>query len=87
MSQASPLGAYLKTAEAFRARIEADNGTAELQSAEIMHDHGVSRGFALRAFLALQERGAAELVPGGRCRAVQHGEHADRSPWPNAWLP
>ncbi|MFI5480703.1 winged helix-turn-helix domain-containing protein [Streptomyces rubiginosohelvolus] len=45
-----------------------------------MRDHGVSRGVALRAFLALQEQGVAEPAPGGRWRVVRHGQHVDRRP-------
>ncbi|KFK90195.1 transcriptional regulator [Streptomyces sp. JS01] len=79
--QASPRGTFLKIADVIRAQIEADDGMTELPSAaDLMRDHGVSRGVALRAFLALQEQGVAEPVPGGRWRVVRHGQHVDRRP-------
>ncbi|MFF2522137.1 GntR family transcriptional regulator [Streptomyces liangshanensis] len=54
---------------------------AELPSAaELMHDYGVSRGVALRAFSALRLEGAAEPVPGGRWRVVRPGREVDRRP-------
>lgn len=43
--QASPRGTFLKIADAVRAQIESDPEMTELPSAaELMRDHGVSRG-------------------------------------------
>ncbi|MFJ2009850.1 GntR family transcriptional regulator [Streptomyces globisporus] len=81
--QASPRGTFLKIADVVRAQIEADKGMSELPSAaELMRDHGVSRGVALRVFAALQKEGLAEPVPGGRWRVVRHGDNVDRRPLP-----
>ncbi|MEU1190995.1 GntR family transcriptional regulator [Streptomyces sp. NPDC005859] len=53
----------------------------ELPSAgDIMRDHGVSRGVALRVFRVLQKEGVAEPVPGGRWRVVRAESRADRRP-------
>ncbi|MEW2510563.1 GntR family transcriptional regulator [Streptomyces sp. NPDC046870] len=49
-------------------------------AADIMRDHSVSRGVALRAFKVLQEQGLAEPVRGGRWRVVRAGEAVDRRP-------
>ncbi|MGW5971012.1 GntR family transcriptional regulator [Streptomyces sp. NPDC055186] len=49
-------------------------------AAELMHDHGISRGTALRAFKALQDEGIAEPVRGGRWRVLRAGEAVDRRP-------
>ncbi len=48
--------------------------------ADLMKDHGISRGVALRAFAVLREEGLAEPVPGGRWRVVRDGQHEDRRP-------
>ncbi|MFJ1927303.1 GntR family transcriptional regulator [Streptomyces sp. NPDC088131] len=79
--QASPRGTFLKIADVVRGQIEADSEMAELPSAaDLMRDHGVSRGVALRVFAALQREGIAEPVPGGRWRVLRHGESIDRRP-------
>ncbi|MFD7065911.1 GntR family transcriptional regulator [Streptomyces sp. NPDC059913] len=79
--QASPRGTFLKIADVVRAQIEADRDMTELPSAaELMRDHGVSRGVALRVFGVLQKEGIAEPVPGGRWRVVRRGESIDRRP-------
>ncbi|MFE6620296.1 GntR family transcriptional regulator [Streptomyces sp. NPDC057740] len=79
--QASPRGTFLKIADAVRAKIESDPEMTELPSAaELMRDHGVSRGVALRTFGALQEQGIAEPVPGGRWRVIRPDRREDRRP-------
>ncbi|WP_333739651.1 GntR family transcriptional regulator [Streptomyces sp. IBSBF 2806] len=79
--QVSPRGTFLKIADALKARMEADPDMAELPSlAEVMRDHAVSRGVALRAFGVLRQEGAAEPVPGGRWRVVRSGARVDRRP-------
>lgn len=79
--QANPRGTYLKIADVLRERIEADEEMTELPSAaEVMRDHGVSRGVALRVFAVLQREGVAEPVPGGRWRAVRQGQADLRRP-------
>ncbi|MGW1099163.1 GntR family transcriptional regulator [Streptomyces sp. NPDC002455] len=79
--QASPRGTFLKIADAVKARIAADEGMTELPSAaELMREHEVSRGVALRVFGALQKEGVAEPVPGGRWRVIRRGESVDRRP-------
>ncbi|WP_406273638.1 GntR family transcriptional regulator [Streptomyces sp. NBC_00191] len=80
MSQeASPRGTFLKIADAVKAQIEADPKMTELPSAaELMREHGVSRGVALRTFAALQKDGVAEPRPGGRWQVVREGQ--DRRP-------
>src|SRR5437764_12950582 len=47
-------------------------------AAELMREHGVSRGVALRVFAVLQKEGVAEHVPGGRWRVIRDGQ--DRRP-------
>ncbi|WP_329043122.1 GntR family transcriptional regulator [Streptomyces sp. NBC_00178] len=49
-------------------------------AADLMRDHGVSRGVALRVFGVLQKEGIAEPVPGGRWRVIRPGEGGDRRP-------
>ncbi|MFG2220177.1 GntR family transcriptional regulator [Streptomyces sp. NPDC048685] len=79
--QASPRGTYLKIADVVRAQIDDDDEMTELPSAaDLMRDHGVSRGVALRVFGVLQKEGVAEPAPGGRWRVVQHGRPVDRRP-------
>lgn len=82
MSQAaSPRGTFLKIADAVRAEIDAKPEMTELPSAaEVMRDHGVSRGVALRVFCVLEKEGRAERVPGGRWRVVRTGQERDRRP-------
>ncbi|NUK60257.1 GntR family transcriptional regulator [Streptomyces lunaelactis] len=48
--------------------------------ADLMHDHRVSRGVALRAFGVLRNEGLAEPVPGGRWRVIREGQRPDRRP-------
>ncbi|MFK0104749.1 GntR family transcriptional regulator [Streptomyces sp. NPDC091217] len=79
--QASPRGTFQKIADALKAQIDADPKAVELPTiAEVMHDHGVSRGVVLRAFAVLQTEGAAEPVPGGRWRVLREGQRTDRRP-------
>lgn len=82
MSQpASPRGTFLKVADAVRALIEADPDMTELPSlAEVVSDHKVSRGVALRAFSVLRQEGLAEPAPGERWRVVRPGAPVDRRP-------
>ncbi|MDX2541967.1 GntR family transcriptional regulator [Streptomyces sp. WI04-05B] len=77
----SPRGTFQKIADVLKAQIEANSEMAELPSiAEVMSDHSVSRGVALRAFGVLREVGAAEPVPGGRWRVIRDGQRTDRRP-------
>ncbi|MEU8787886.1 GntR family transcriptional regulator [Streptomyces sp. NPDC048643] len=79
--QASPRGTFLKVADAVKARIMADPDMTELPSlAEVMRDHNVSRGVALRAFGVLRQEGVAEPAPGERWRVVRSGARVDRRP-------
>lgn len=79
--QASPRGTFLKIADALKARIAADPDMTELPSlAEVMRDHKVSRGLALRAFGVLRQDGVAEPAPGERWRVVRSGTRIDRRP-------
>lgn len=82
MSQeASPRGTFLRIADAVKAEIDAKPEMVELPSAaELMRDHGVSRGVALRVFGVLEKEGRAERVPGGRWRVVRPGQERDRRP-------
>jgi DNA-binding GntR family transcriptional regulator len=64
-----------------KARIAADPNMTELPSlAEVMGDHKVSRGVALRAFGVLRQEGVAEPAPGERWRVVRSGARVDRRP-------
>ncbi|MDT0388274.1 GntR family transcriptional regulator [Streptomyces dubilierae] len=79
--QANPRGTFLKVADALRSLIEAAPETTELPSlAEVMRDHKVSRGVALRAFAVLKQEGVAEPTPGGRWHIVRAGQQVDRRP-------
>lgn len=79
--QASPRGTFLGIAAAVKARVEADPEMKELPSvAQLMEDHGVSRGVVLRAFGVLKNDGVAEPVRGGRWRVIRPGEQVDRRP-------
>jgi DNA-binding GntR family transcriptional regulator len=49
-------------------------------AAELMRDHKISRGVALRAFDVLRKEGMAEPVPGGRWRVIRAGTRVDRRP-------
>lgn len=58
-----------------------DPGVTELPAlADVMRDHDVSRGVALRAFGVLRQEGVAEPAPGGRWRVVRAGAQVDRRP-------
>lgn len=79
--QANPRGTFLKIADLLKRQIEGDLDMTELPSlAEVMRDHDVSRGVALRAFGVLREEGVAEPAPGGRWRVVRAGAQVDRRP-------
>ncbi|MFF8030591.1 GntR family transcriptional regulator [Streptomyces sp. NPDC016626] len=79
--QANPRGTFLKIADSMKRRIEDDPDMAELPSlAEVMRDHKISRGVALRAFGVLRQEGVAEPVPGERWRVVRAGAQVDRRP-------
>lgn len=82
--QASPRGTFLKIADAMKAQIEDDPTMTELPSAsDLMRDHQVSRGVALRAFGVLQKEGLVEPVPGGRWRLVREGQRVGRRALPD----
>jgi DNA-binding GntR family transcriptional regulator len=79
--QANPRGTFLKIADRLKAWIETDPDMTELPTlAEVMRDHKVSRGVALRAFAVLKQEGVAEPVPGARWRVVRDGVNVDRRP-------
>ncbi|MGW0945199.1 GntR family transcriptional regulator [Streptomyces sp. NPDC002623] len=79
--QANPRGTFLKIADSVKQQIEDDPDMTELPSlAEVMRDHKVSRGVALRAFGVLRQEGVAESTPGGRWRVVRAGAGVDRRP-------
>ncbi|MFE0676083.1 GntR family transcriptional regulator [Streptomyces sp. NPDC058867] len=79
--QANPRGTFLKIADSVKRQIEDDPDMAELPSlAEVMRDHKVSRGVALRAFGVLRQDGIAEPAPGERWRVVRAGAQVDRRP-------
>ncbi|MCZ4602541.1 GntR family transcriptional regulator [Streptomyces sp. Lzd4kr] len=79
--QANPRGTFLQVAEAVKAQIKADPEMALLPSAaDLMRDHGISRGVALRALQVLKQDGVAEPVRGGRWRVLRVGEVVDRRP-------
>jgi DNA-binding GntR family transcriptional regulator len=79
--QASPRGTFLRIADTLKTWIETDPDMTELPAlSEVMSDHKVSRGVALRAFAVLKQEGVAEPVPGGRWRVVRPGVNADRRP-------
>ncbi len=78
--QASPRGTFLKIADSVKVLIEGDPEMTELPSlAEVMAEHGVSRGVAIRAYGVLRQEGLAEPAPGERWRVVRSGAH-DRRP-------
>ncbi|MFF0759473.1 GntR family transcriptional regulator [Streptomyces sp. NPDC003737] len=61
--------------------IESDPEMTELPSlTEVMRDHGVSRGVAIRAYKVLRQEGLAEPVPGERWRVLRSGDRVDRRP-------
>ncbi|MEV5959629.1 GntR family transcriptional regulator [Streptomyces sp. NPDC051987] len=79
--QVNPRGTFLKIADSVRRQIEDDPDMTELPSlADVMRDHKVSRGVALRAFGVLREEGVAEPAPGERWRVVRAGAQVDRRP-------
>ncbi|WP_217215418.1 GntR family transcriptional regulator [Streptomyces sp. AC550_RSS872] len=79
--QANPRGTFLKIADSVKRQIEEAPEMTELPSlAEVMRDHKISRGVALRAFAVLRQEGVAEPVPGGRWRVVRADARADRRP-------
>jgi DNA-binding GntR family transcriptional regulator len=79
--QANPRGTFLRIADTLKTWIDADPELTELPSlAEVMSDHKVSRGVALRAFAVLKQEGMAEPTPGGRWRIVRAGQQVDRRP-------
>lgn len=79
--EANPRGTFEKIADLLKSQIDANPKAVELPSAaEVMSDHGVSRGVALRAFGVLREEGIAEPVPGGRWRVIRDEQRADRRP-------
>ncbi|WTI60190.1 GntR family transcriptional regulator [Streptomyces longwoodensis] len=79
--QANPRGTFLRIADTLKTWIETDPGITELPSlAQVMSDHEVSRGVALRAYAVLRQEGVAEPVPGGRWRVVRAGVQVDRRP-------
>ncbi|MEV7417489.1 GntR family transcriptional regulator [Streptomyces sp. NPDC089919] len=81
----SPRGTFLKIAQILKGEIADDSSMRELPSlAEVMGQHGVSRGVALRAFKVLQQDGLAEPVPGSRWRVIRVGDHSDRDRRPLA---
>ncbi|MGW1211215.1 GntR family transcriptional regulator [Streptomyces sp. NPDC002499] len=59
--------------------VQADPEMTELPSAtDLMREHKISRGVALRAFSVLRKDGIAEPVPGGRWRVIRAGVQEDR---------
>ncbi|MGW7424463.1 GntR family transcriptional regulator [Streptomyces sp. NPDC054813] len=79
--QANPRGTFLKIAGLMKRQAEDDPDMTELPSlAEVMRDHKVSRGVALRAFGVLRDEGVAEPVPGERWRVIRAGSRTDRRP-------
>ncbi|MFJ3194176.1 GntR family transcriptional regulator [Streptomyces griseoviridis] len=81
MQHANPRGTFLKIADSVRKQIEDDPTMTELPSlADVMRDHKVSRGVAIRAFGLLRQEGMAEPVPGERWRVVRSGTRGDRRP-------
>ncbi|MDQ1068351.1 DNA-binding GntR family transcriptional regulator [Streptomyces canus] len=79
--QVNPRGTFLKIADSVKRQIESDPDMTELPSlTEVMRDHKVSRGVALRAFGVLRQEGVAEPAPGERWRVVRAGTRVDRRP-------
>ncbi|MFF6931107.1 GntR family transcriptional regulator [Streptomyces californicus] len=71
----------MKIADSVKRQIEEDPSMTELPSlAEVMREHHVSRGVALRAFGVLRQEGLAEPAPGVRWRVVRLGLRVDRRP-------
>ncbi|MEU5047380.1 GntR family transcriptional regulator [Streptomyces griseorubiginosus] len=79
--QASPQGTFLKIADSVKVLIEGDPEMSELPSlTEVMREHGVSRGVAIRAYGVLRQEGLAEPAPVERWRVVRSGDQVDRRP-------
>lgn len=79
--QANPRGTFLKIADLVKKQVEDDPSMTELPSlADVMRDHKVSRGVAVRAFGVLRQEGVAEPAPGERWRVVRSGTQVDRRP-------
>ncbi|MEU8468246.1 GntR family transcriptional regulator [Streptomyces sp. NPDC029006] len=79
--QASPRGTFLKVADAVRTLIEGNPGMTELPSLpEVMREHGVSRGVAIRAYNVLRQEGLAQPSPGARWRIVRADAQVDQRP-------
>jgi DNA-binding FadR family transcriptional regulator len=77
----SPRGTYLKIAAQLKACIEADPDMTDLpRIIDVMEEHQVSRGVALRAFGVLRRGGLAEPVPGDRWHVIRDGQPAERRP-------
>ncbi|MFC9748871.1 GntR family transcriptional regulator [Streptomyces niveus] len=71
----------MQIAEALKVEIAKDPSITELpRLADVMRDHGVSRGLALRAFHVLRDEGLAESTPGARWRVIRGGRSDDRRP-------
>ncbi|MGW1557574.1 GntR family transcriptional regulator [Streptomyces sp. NPDC002144] len=79
--QPSPRGTFRKIADSVKVLIEGNPEMTELPSlADIMREHGVSRGVAIRAYGVLRREGLAEPAPGERWRVVRAGDRVDRRP-------
>ncbi len=79
--QANPRGTFLKIADSVKVLIEGDPEMTELPSlTEVMREHGVSRGVAIRAYGVLRHEGVAEPAPGEQWRVVRSGDRVDRRP-------
>jgi DNA-binding GntR family transcriptional regulator len=71
----------LQVADRLKSQIKEDPEMTRLPTAaDLMRDHGVSRGVALRAFRVLREEGVAEPVRGGRWRVVRGADAGDKRP-------
>jgi DNA-binding GntR family transcriptional regulator len=71
----------MQVADRLKSQIKDDPEMTRLPTAaDLMRDHGISRGVALRAFRVLHEEGVAEPVRGGRWRVVRATEAVDKRP-------
>ncbi|MFF9185512.1 GntR family transcriptional regulator [Streptomyces misionensis] len=71
----------MKIADSVKTLIENNPEMTELPSlAEVMRQHGVSRGVAIRAYGVLRREGLAEPAPGERWRVVRAEARIDRRP-------
>src|SRR5689334_22285344 len=76
--QANPRGTFLQVADSVKDLIEGNPEMTELPSlAEIMREHRVSRGVAIRAYGVLRQEGLAAPAPGERWRVVRSGALTD----------